>query len=222
MKAILLGSIGTLADTSEIQRHAFNEAFADHGLDLAWERDHYRHMLEVAGGADRIRRAAEARGIPVDADAVHATKSERFRAHLDAGEAEARPGIVALIERAQHDGLNLGLVTTTSRENVDRLLRALDVPRSAFDVIVTREDVSAPKPAPDCYHLAAASIATAPEDCLAVEDNVDGAQAAMAAGMTCLAWPNANTEGHDFGPARPVSGDIAASVFGTGQGLAAE
>lgn len=37
MKAILIGSIGTLADTSDMRREAFNEAFAQAGLDWTWE-----------------------------------------------------------------------------------------------------------------------------------------------------------------------------------------
>ena len=213
MKALFLGSIGTLADTSELQRRSFNEAFADHHLDWRWDRDDYRHMLEVAGGAARIRRHAEETGADVDADAVHATKSDRFQKHLDDGAAEARPGLADLIARAQAEGVMLGLVTTTQRANVDRLLAALVIPSSAFDVVISREDVSAAKPAPDCYHLAAASIATAPEDCLVIEDNVDGVRAATAAGMTCLAWPNANTEGHDFGDAPRVRGHVAQTVF---------
>ena len=213
MKALLLGSIGTLSDTSELQRRAFNGAFRDHGLDWHWERDVYRHMLRESGGARRIRAQADAEGAEVDADAVHATKSERFQALLDGGAAEARPGVDALIARARSEGVGLGFVTTTSRENVAALLRGLDLAPAAFDVVVTRDDVAAAKPAPDCYHFAAAALATAPEHCLAVEDNSDGVRAALAAGMACLAWPNANTEGHDFDGARLVGGDIAAAVW---------
>lgn len=41
LSALLFGSISTIADTSERQRHAFNEAFAEHGLDWQWDRDEY-------------------------------------------------------------------------------------------------------------------------------------------------------------------------------------
>ena len=36
MSAILFGSISTIADTSELQRQAFNQAFKAHGLDWDW------------------------------------------------------------------------------------------------------------------------------------------------------------------------------------------
>ena len=82
MSAILFGSISTLADTSELQREAFNRAFAEHGLNWRWDLDDYRTMLEKSGGADRIAAYAEERGDTVDAAAVHATKSKLFQESL--------------------------------------------------------------------------------------------------------------------------------------------
>ncbi|MET0929093.1 MAG: hypothetical protein ABWX74_06215, partial [Aeromicrobium sp.] len=79
MSAILFGSISTLADTSELQRRAFNEAFSAHGLDWTWERDDYVGMLGSNGGAGRIAEYATSKGVDVDADAVHATKSQIFQ-----------------------------------------------------------------------------------------------------------------------------------------------
>ena len=222
MRALLLGSIGTLSDTSELQRRAFNEAFRSHDLDWTWERDAYRHMLRQAGGRDRIAAQAEAQGEDVDAGAVHATKSRLFQSYLDAGEASARPGLADLMARAGGEGVALGLVTTTERANVERLLEALGIERATFHVIVSREDVAAAKPAPDCYHYAAAMLAVAPEHCVAVEDNADGVRAAQAAGMTCVAWPNANTQGHDFDGATVAGADITQAVWSGADRVAAE
>lgn len=212
MQALLLGSIGTLADTSELQRQAFNEAFAAHGLDWNWSQDAYRHMLREAGGARRIRAQAEAEGREVDADAVHASKSERFQRMLDDGKARSRPGIPDLIEQARRDGVRVGLVTTTEARNVDRLLAGLNLSRDGFDVIVTREDVSEPKPDGECYRQAASRLDVPPAACLAIEDNSDGVRAALEAGMACVAWPNENTRGHDFTGAHMAGDDIGAAV----------
>ena len=62
VKAILFGGIGTLLETSEIQRMAFNEAFDRCGLDWHWDRDAYLDMLAIPGGVQRILRYAEAQG----------------------------------------------------------------------------------------------------------------------------------------------------------------
>ena len=54
MKSILFGSIGVLAESSEIQRRAFNEAFKEFGLDWYWNVANYIKMLEKPGGLNRI------------------------------------------------------------------------------------------------------------------------------------------------------------------------
>ncbi len=200
MPAILFGSISTVADTSELQREAFNAAFAQHGLDWRWDRDDYRAMLDSSGGAQRVADYAASRGETVDAAAVHRTKSEIYRDRLAAGGVQARPGVADTIRGAKRDGLEVALVTTTSEENVDALLAALadEVDRSAFDLIVDTTDVEQPKPAPDAYAFALERLGEPADACVAIEDNVGGVQAAAAAGVRVLAFPNANTDGHDF------------------------
>lgn len=215
MPALLIGSISTLADTSELQRSAFNGAFAEHGLDWHWDRETYRAMLETAGGAARIAAHASGLGVDVDAAAVHATKSRLFRERLAGAGIEPRPGVVDVIAAARAADNPVGLVTTTSKANVEALLGALApaVSPDSFDVVITAEDVATPKPHPDAYEAALARLGIQPADALAVEDNVDGVAAATAAGMRCVAFPNANTIGHDFSEAVTVAERLEASVL---------
>jgi HAD superfamily hydrolase (TIGR01509 family) len=206
VSAILFGSISTVADTSELQRAAFNRAFAEHGLDWTWDRDDYQAMLATSGGRSRVAEYAEARGQTVDAQAVHATKSALFQKSL-AGSATPRPGVVETIRQARAAGVKVGLVTTTAPENVAALLDALgpDVGREDFDVVVDSAQVERPKPDRAAYAYALWQLGEDAADAVAVEDNVGGVRAAVAADVTCLAFPNANTAGHDFpGAARVV------------------
>jgi HAD superfamily hydrolase (TIGR01509 family) len=200
MPAILFGSISSIADTSELQRESFNQAFEQHGLDWRWERDDYAAMLEKNGGQDRIAEYAASRGEDVDAAAVHRTKSEIFQARLAEEGAAARPGVVELVGAARKDGVLLGLVTTTSPENVSALSAAL-IPRvdvSSFDVVVDSSDVEHTKPDPDAYTYALETLGVEAADCVAIEDNPGGVQAAVTAGIRCVAFPNANTARQDF------------------------
>jgi HAD superfamily hydrolase (TIGR01509 family) len=200
MPALLLGSISTLADTSELQRQAFNQAFADHGLDWHWDQDHYRAMLSESGGQARIEGYAQSLGQTVDAKAVHATKSRVFQQHLANDQLSARPGVLDAIRAAHGNGWKTGLVTTTSPENVASLLRALSPRLQAgdFDVIVDATSVQNPKPDPAAYLFALHKLDERAVDCVAVEDNKGGVQAATAAGITCVAFPNENTADGDF------------------------
>lgn len=200
MAAILFGSISSVADTSELQRESFNAAFAAHGLDWRWDQEDYVAMLESSGGADRVRAYAEQRGEDVDAAAVHATKSEIFQEKLMTQGVEPRPGVVETIEAAHREGLKLGLVTTTSPENVDALVTALrpHVNLRGFDVVVDVTQVEQPKPDLDSYAFALDRLGVDAAHAVAIEDNLGGVKAAVAAGVKVIAFPNSNTSSHDF------------------------
>jgi HAD superfamily hydrolase (TIGR01509 family) len=199
MSALLFGSISTLADTSEQQREAFNDAFAAHGLDWTWERDDYVAMLAANGGRDRVSAYAESRGESVDAEAVHQTKSELFRARLAADGATPRPGVVETIEAARGRGFKVGLVTTTSADNVAALTQSLaGAGVDGFDLIVDSSSVEPAKPDPAAYAFALDRLGESAADCLAIEDNLGGVRSATSAGITCVAFPNANTVGQGF------------------------
>lgn len=204
MSAIFFGSISTLADTSELQRRSFNEAFAANGLDWEWSRDDYISMLDSNGGAQRIADYADQQGEDdVDAAAIHTTKSEIFRELLGTQNVRTRPGVADTIERAKQQGHQIGLVTTTSPENVAALLDALkdEIDVGAFDIVVDKTAVEDPKPSPSSYLYALSELGVDAADAVAIEDNVGGVAAAVEAGITCVAFPNENTAAADFSKA---------------------
>lgn len=205
MTAVLFGSISTVADTSELQRDAYNRAFQAHGLDWRWDREEYRGLLASSGGQDRVAEYARTSGQAVDAEAVHETKSELFQQSLASTRLTPRAGVADTIAAARGKGWKVGLVTTTSRANITSLLDAIDgVGAEDFDVIVDSSDVDRPKPGPGAYVFATEKLSEQPGACVAVEDNIGGVDAATAAGVPCVAFPNENTAGHDFGGARVV------------------
>ncbi|MEO6881459.1 MAG: HAD-IA family hydrolase [Mycobacteriaceae bacterium] len=206
MNAILFGSMSTIADTSELQRAAFNEAFAEHGLDWQWDRDEYRELLQSNGGEQRIAEQASAKGEQVDAAAVHRTKSKRFQQRLAADGATPRAGVVETVRAARERGVKVALVTTTSPDNLSALFTGLGdaLRRDDFDLVVDAAQVHTPKPDVAAYAYALQALGAAADESVAVEDNVGGVAAAVAAGVQCVAFPNENTAGHDFGDTRVV------------------
>jgi HAD superfamily hydrolase (TIGR01509 family) len=203
MSAILFGSISTLVDSSELQRRAFNESFEAHGLDWQWSQPDYVAMLDSNGGAQRIADYAEARGDDVDAEAVHATKSQIFQELLATSGLKARPGVIATVNEAKRRDVKLGFVTTTSQENISALLEALspDIDVDTFDLIVDRDSVANPKPDAAAYLFALEELGEDSDSAVAIEDNVGGVAAASAAGVKCIAFPNENTADGDFAAA---------------------
>lgn len=203
MPAILFGSISTIADTSELQRDAFNRAFGDHGLGWHWDRERYVAMLGSNGGANRVTEYARSVGQDVDADAVHRSKSEWFRRLLRENPPPLRLGVAETISAARRNGQRVALVTTTSSQNVAALVEALapQLGDQPFDLLVDSGQVEKPKPDGAAYTFALSRLGESAEACVAIEDNVGGVDSAREAGIAVVAFPNQNTTGQDFGAA---------------------
>ena len=200
MSAIFFGSIGTIADTSELQRQSFNQAFALHNLGWQWSREEYMSLLEKSGGKQRIEEYAKLMGQSVDAAAIHHSKSEIFQNALHEEPIMARLGVVEVIQKAKQNGLKLALVTGTSEQNVLSMLAALrnEIDANDFDLVLNSSKIQYPKPDKEAYVVALKELNQAPSSCVAIENNVDGLESAKSAGLTCIAFPDQNTASHDF------------------------
>ena len=99
--------------------------------------------------------------------------------------------MVDTIEQADRNGVQVALVTTTSGDNVAALAQALrpQIDVNSFALVVDSSSVEHPKPAPDAYRYAIESLHEDAGDCVAVEDNVGGAEAAIAAGCAVRGLP---------------------------------
>ena len=216
MSAVLFGSIGTVVETSEVQRAAFNEAFQQHRLSWRWTRSEYQDLLIHSGGRHRIEAYAKSRGESVDTAAIHRTKSEIFQQAIREGSMQPRPGVADLIRDAKKHGVKVAIVTTTSRGNIDALLSSVAraVEARDFDLIVDVTQVDEPKPSPDCYKFAIQQLDETTDSCIAIEDNVDGVSSAKAADLTCVAFPGNNTTEHDYSGSEICTQDLSWDLLG--------
>ena len=126
--ALIFDVDGTLAETEELHRRAFNDAFAASGLLWHWTQRDYHRLLKVTGGKERIAAHIEAIGADparVDIPALHADKTARYTALMAQGAIALRPGVQGLMDAAQSQGVRLAIATTTSRPNVDALAQAI-------------------------------------------------------------------------------------------------
>lgn len=218
IRALIFDVDGTLAETEEAHREAFNQTFARLGLPWHWGRDLYRELLRVSGGKERIRRFAQdydpARIAAADLDdtikALHQRKTELYTAAVRAGSAPFRPGVLALIAEARRAGLPIAIATTTTRANVVALLDGATAGEGHawFRAIACAEDAPVKKPDPQVYHVALQQLGVAAADCLALEDSVNGVRAARAAGVPVVVSESIFTAGDDFTGALAVFPDF--------------
>jgi HAD superfamily hydrolase (TIGR01509 family) len=211
LEALLFDVDGTLADTEDFHRQAFNAAFAEAGLDWSWDQALYKALLAVTGGKERIRYYLDSYLPDVDmpdADiaGLHARKTGFYTDMLAEGRVVLRPGVERLMQEALDAGLRLGIATTTTPANVTALLQhsfASDTD-GWFDVIAAGGIVPRKKPAPDVYHYTMQHMAISPGQCLAFEDSVNGLRSSRDAGLITLVTVNPYTRDQDFAGAAVV------------------
>jgi len=211
LEALIFDLDGTLADTEETHRQAFNAAFIEFALWWDWSPPLYARLLQISGGKERLRHylgtlrlpTAERERLLLTVPALHETKTRIYTELIYRGQRPLRPGVLPLLRAASAAGLKLAIASTTTSANVSALLQANLGAASGirFEVIACADQVTQKKPAPDIYRLVLASLRRAPEACIAFEDSLNGLRAAKAAGLATVVTPSRWTMEQDFSAA---------------------
>jgi HAD superfamily hydrolase (TIGR01509 family) len=211
LEALIFDLDGTLADTEETHRQAFNAAFIEFELWWDWSPQRYAELLKVSGGKERLKHyvdalavsAQERARLAVLIPALHREKTRLYTELVERGQRPFRPGVMALLGAAREAGLKLAIASTTTSANVEALLRAnlAQDGHVLFNVIACGDQVRAKKPAPDIYNLVLACLHLAPDACIAFEDSLNGLRAAKAAGLATVVTPTRWNAGQDFASA---------------------
>ena len=212
LKALIFDVDGTLAETEEAHRAAFNLTFKSWGLGWNWSVEDYRQLLKTTGGKERMKAHQEtlpkgARRLTVDEIAkLHVEKTAAYGAILASGQLELRAGVAELIIAARKRGLKVAVATTTNTPNVEALCQccwgkpALEV----FDHVAAGDMVKQKKPAADVFLLALEQLGLPASDCIAFEDSRNGVMSALGADLPVLVTPSAYTDTDDFSDANWV------------------
>jgi HAD superfamily hydrolase (TIGR01509 family) len=145
---------------------------------------------------DTARMLIERYDLSDDPLALGAEKTDLQIERLD-GNAPAMPGLLELIDALDVRGVKRAVASSGVRRYVRAVLTSIGL-AGRFDVVVAGDDVANGKPAPDVFLRAAARLDASPAACLALEDAPNGIAAAKAAGMVCIAVPNALTRALDL------------------------
>ena len=221
LQALIFDVDGTLADTESAHLAAFNQAFADMGMDWVWTTDMYTQLLEVSGGKERILhywrqvnpdiRELDAHALQDRINRIHELKTAAYESAVNAGAVELRPGVLRLMDEALAAGLQLAIATTTSPVNIAALMRgAIGADwRMNFTAIGDASTAPVKKPHPQVYLHMLKALDLPASQCLAIEDTRNGLRAAMAAGIDTVITTNAFTVHHDFTGALRVVPDLS-------------
>lgn len=206
--ALIFDFDGLLMDTESTLLDSWRHEWRQHGLELDVEGFFADHGGDV--NEQRYARLAAAVGVSYDRAVSHSRRTA-YREKLHAG-LEPAPGIRGWIGQAA--GLRLAVASSSPvdwvRGNLGRV-GLLD----AFEVIAGGNEVAAHKPDPAVYRLALEKLGIGPERAVAFEDTPHGVAAAQAAGLRCVAVPNAFMPVARFAAADLVLTSAASTPLGT-------
>lgn len=217
LKAIIFNVGDTIAETADVKRAAFNQAFAEYGLDWVWGRAAFAQVLANAlPGAEveffallrhpdcfnRLERNGLLDLIPKRQQAIYLNL-------LEAGAAPLRPGVARLMAEVVASGVRLAVCSIEPRAEFETLLFnrfGLEM----FDALagsVAAEDLQGASPV-QAYRAVRNQLALQPSDIMVIENSVSGVAAAASLGMNVIATPSLYTIGEHFVGARLVLSDL--------------
>ena len=220
IKALIFDVDGTLADTEEAHRCAFNEAFERHGLDWHWSCAGYANWLKITGGRERLTAFIESLQLPCQERQslvgriaeIHKSKTEIYTRLIRDGQVPLRDGVARLMDEAESAGVKLAIASTTTRENIDALILTNlgEGALQRFRVIGAGDAVPRKKPSPDIYEFVLRLLGASAGECVAIEDSSHGLTAAKDAALFTVVTPSQWTRGEEFSAADVLLASLAA------------
>jgi HAD superfamily hydrolase (TIGR01509 family) len=196
IKAILFDFNGVIIDDETIQMKAYQEVLRGHQIDLTEE-----WYMSALGMDDRtfVRAMFERAKKPCTesiVDAVQQAKTDLHRQMIE--ELPLFPGVLTFLKATARE-FSLGLVSMANKDEVGYVFERANL-TPLFSIVMTAEDASTCKPAPECYLAGLLKLNEKRQherqlpllasECLAIEDSPPGIQSARAAGMRTLGITN--------------------------------
>lgn len=174
MKLVIVDLDGTLFDTKDVNYHAYKEAIAPYGYKIDYpyycEFCNGRHYLDFLPQITTNDREI--------LSAMHKAKKLAYKKHLD--KAVMNKGLADII-RLMRAEYKTAVVTTASKENCYDILNQFGLV-NYFDLILTHDDITKPKPDPEGFLKAMQYFGAKPEDTIIFEDSEVGLEAAKRSG----------------------------------------
>jgi HAD superfamily hydrolase (TIGR01509 family) len=184
IKAVVFDMDGVLVSAKDWHYEALNKALGLFGFEIT----RYEHLVTYDGLPTRtkLQMLTMEKGLP-----------ERLHPFINELKQKYTMQIVHLrcnpvfqheyaLARLKSEGYKLGLASNAVRSSVATMMEKANL-LQYFDLVLSNEDVSHPKPDPEIYRLAAQTLGLATRECLVVEDNDNGIQACRAAGAKLMA-----------------------------------
>ena len=201
---------GTLFDTEPLYCQAYCLALEEQGLRL--DPAFYHRMLAGTTNHNLEQHFVQSYGASYDLDHYRSSWPTYFEEILKDNGIKFMPGIEALLDALTERQAQLAVASSSNRREIEHFLQLTDI-HHRFHAIASGDEVSAGKPDPEIFLLAASRLGVDPTSCIAIEDSNHGVGAAHSAGMTVVMTPSPAGASPESKQRAVIATDVCAAVL---------
>lgn len=173
---------GVLVDSEDTFKHACADALHEFGV-----FPEYDEFTQYTGMGDviYIGGVSSAHGVPYCLEM--SDRSYALYAEYAKTELKKFPWSQKIVKSMKEAGLKVCVASSAGLFKVKTNINCLGFDFDYFATVISGDEVTEKKPAPDIFLKAAEKCGINPADCIVFEDAIAGVRAAKAAGMTAIA-----------------------------------
>ena len=195
IKAILFDMDGVLIDAREWHYQSLNKALQLFGKGIS-RQDHLDNY-DGLPTRRKLERLSRNRGLPQELHEFVNDLKQKHTFHIVNEYCHPNFRHEYALSKLKAEGYKLALCSNSIRKSVDLMMDLSNLSRY-FDITLSNEDVTHPKPDPQIYQLAMKALGVSADQCLIVEDNDNGIKAATGAGGFLLRVQSPNDVTYDY------------------------
>lgn len=184
--AVIFDQDGLMFDTERMSVEAWNIAGAEMGIHL---EESFLCTIRGMNYRDTEKRFQEVFEGQFDYNKLRQRKKECFKQLRDSRPLPVKPGLCQLLAYLKEKNYKIALATAGEREYSLRNLREAGV-ESYFEYIISGDMVTQAKPNPELFLKSAEVLGEKPEDCLVLEDSLNGVEAGIRGGFFTIMVPD--------------------------------
>lgn len=179
IKAILFDMDGVLIDAKDWHYEALNRALDHFGYTISRES----HLSTFDGLPTKVKLdiLSRTRGLPKGLHMFLGSLKQVFTLEISYQRCKPSFNHQYALTRLGKDGYKIAVCSNSIRQTIETMM-TLSSLSCNIDLVVSSQDVGSPKPDPEMYLKAMEALDVEPHECLILEDNQNGIQAAVSSG----------------------------------------
>jgi beta-phosphoglucomutase len=179
IKAVLFDMDGVLIDAKDWHYEALNRALGHFGLSIS--RDSHLSTFDGLPTRQKLKMLSKSRGLPEELHEFINALKQSYTQEISQTRCKPSFNHQYALSKLKHEGYRLAVCSNSVRQSVETMMQ-LSALMPFLDFVISNEDVLNGKPDPEMYLRAMSALDVKPEECLILEDNEHGIQAAISSG----------------------------------------